>query len=242
MDKKPVNLFWTGGWDSTFRLIQLVLLLKKVVQPYYLIDHFRKSTLFEIRAIAAIKNALIEKDRRIERLILPTIFKAVNDIPPDREIAQSYRRLKKVESIGSQYEWLAYFCADEQINDMEISNETALLDEDNRTRRLLGDDLEKITTDYGIYYRLNKKSKNRDLYHIYGHYHFSIFDFTKLDMVRLSREKKFDDVMKLTWFCHTPTRGKKPCGKCKPCKVVYREGLKWRLPAAARFRYLTSRP
>lgn len=51
MDKKSVNLFWTGGWHSTFRLIQLVLLHQKVVQPYYLIDHYKKSTLFKTCAM-----------------------------------------------------------------------------------------------------------------------------------------------------------------------------------------------
>jgi len=35
---EPINLFWTGGWDSTFRLIQLVFVNKKTVHPYYIID------------------------------------------------------------------------------------------------------------------------------------------------------------------------------------------------------------
>ena len=41
--KKIVNLLWTGGWDSTFRLCQLILVKRKNVQPYYIIDNKRKS-------------------------------------------------------------------------------------------------------------------------------------------------------------------------------------------------------
>ena len=35
---RAVKLLWTGGWDSTFRLLQLLLLYEKKVQPYYIID------------------------------------------------------------------------------------------------------------------------------------------------------------------------------------------------------------
>ncbi len=37
------HLFWTGGWDSTFRLLQLLLDEHKAVQTYYLLDSFRAS-------------------------------------------------------------------------------------------------------------------------------------------------------------------------------------------------------
>ena len=58
-------------------------------------------------------------------------------------------------------------------------------------------------------------------------------------MFEISKEKGFYDVMELTWFCQMPTRFSNPCGKCQPCRVAYHEGLKWRLPAIARFRYYT---
>ena len=47
-NNQPINLFWTGGMDSTFRLIQLTVVYNKVVQPYYIIDPNRNSILFEI--------------------------------------------------------------------------------------------------------------------------------------------------------------------------------------------------
>ena len=236
---KPINLFWTGGWDSTFRLIQLAFIHKKTVRPYYIIDPGRNSTSLEIRAMTNIKEALIKKRPEIEDLILPTIFKELNQIQPNQTITESYKRLTLKESIGIQYEWLARFCADEGINNVEISNETAIFDEDNRTRKLLGDDLDKFETEYGIYYKLNNRAKKKDVYKIYGNFKFPVFDFTKLDMFELSKKLGFDDIMKLTWFCHTPTKKNNPCGKCHPCQTVYHEGLKWRLPLTAKWRYHT---
>ena len=31
----PRRLLWTGGWDSTYRLLDLLLVQKQHVQPYY---------------------------------------------------------------------------------------------------------------------------------------------------------------------------------------------------------------
>lgn len=236
---EPVKLFWTGGWDSTFRFIQLLLIHKMVVQPYYIIDPGRDSTLIEIRVMSEIKKALVEKKPELTHLILPTIFKELNQIEKSEQIAESYKRLTIVENIGRQYEWLARFCDDEGIKDIEISNETAIFDEDNRTRKLLSDDLERFETERGVYYKLSERGKNSDVYKIYGNYIFPVFDYTKLDMVEICKKQDVLDVMNLTWFCHSPDRYNKPCGKCHPCRTVVREGLSWRLPFRAKLRYYT---
>ena len=52
---EPINLFWTGGWDSTFRLLQLIIVFRKRVQPYYIIDTTRKSVQNEKQAINKIR-------------------------------------------------------------------------------------------------------------------------------------------------------------------------------------------
>ena len=54
-ESKPINLLWTSGWDSTFRLLQLVVEQKVSVQPIYIIDTGRASTLTEIKSMDIIK-------------------------------------------------------------------------------------------------------------------------------------------------------------------------------------------
>ncbi|MEM2293044.1 MAG: hypothetical protein QXX41_07180, partial [Nitrososphaerota archaeon] len=75
-----VNLFWTGGWDSTFRLLYLVFVKKKSVQPFYIVDTGRPSTLHELRAMHVIKEEVAKRDPQLANLIKPTIIVSVHDI------------------------------------------------------------------------------------------------------------------------------------------------------------------
>ena len=47
---------------------------------------------------------------------------------------------------------------------------------------------------------------------------------TKLDMKKYYLEWDCEDIMDLTWFCHTPIKGK-PCGWCNPCNQTIYKGL-----------------
>ena len=38
MKTEPIKLLWTGGFDSTFRILYILVVEKKHVQPYYIID------------------------------------------------------------------------------------------------------------------------------------------------------------------------------------------------------------
>ena len=63
-----IYLFWTGGYDSTFRLCQLLIKYKKKVQPIYIsdpnLDNYenkktkRKNHKNEINAMIKIRNKL----------------------------------------------------------------------------------------------------------------------------------------------------------------------------------------
>ena len=236
---KPVPLFWTGGFDSTFRLAQLLLLYRKPVQPYYILDHGRNSTVQELKAMNSIKKLIFEKSPESKNLLQATKFKALDEIRENKGITDSYMRLVQQESIGIQYEWLARFCAELGIEGMEISLETAIHEADNRTRKLLGNDLDRFETDTGVCYRLNPGAEGMDKYAVYGRLKFPAYDFTKAGKYAYACEHRFDDILRLTWFCHMPARNSKPCGKCHPCRAVYREGLKWRLPLSAKVRYHT---
>ena len=35
-DKDPEYVFWTGGYDSTFRICELLIIYKRPVQPVYI--------------------------------------------------------------------------------------------------------------------------------------------------------------------------------------------------------------
>ena len=49
------TLLWTGGWDSTFRLLYHVLIDKQPVQPIYFINPDRQSLREELKSMALIR-------------------------------------------------------------------------------------------------------------------------------------------------------------------------------------------
>ena len=63
--KGNVNILWTGGWDSTFQLLSLLLLHGRKVTPYYLIDAERLSTV-SYGEEQPLDSEDLEKNRRAE--------------------------------------------------------------------------------------------------------------------------------------------------------------------------------
>ncbi|HYD83353.1 MAG TPA: hypothetical protein VEA63_04860, partial [Opitutus sp.] len=58
-----VDLLWTGGWDSTYRLLDLVLRKSRTVAPHYVVDPDRSGTIQELRAMRAIRQEAAKSDR-----------------------------------------------------------------------------------------------------------------------------------------------------------------------------------
>src|SRR4051794_16587124 len=97
-----VDLLWTGGWDSTFRLLQLLLLHRVPVVPHYLEDPTRASTQIELRTMARIGEHLGEAYPYTRELLQPLRIVAVADVAGDPEIAAALRDIRKRSFIGSQ--------------------------------------------------------------------------------------------------------------------------------------------
>ena len=109
---KTVNVLWTRGWDSTFRILQLST-KEIIIQPYYLKDN-RKSEKKELDTIYSLTKEI--RSLASTRCILnELITMSVSDVDKDKDISQAYKEvcqmLKKLNNghLGTQYEWLARF-------------------------------------------------------------------------------------------------------------------------------------
>jgi 7-cyano-7-deazaguanine synthase in queuosine biosynthesis len=233
VDQNIARLFWTGGWDSTFRLLQLLLLQKKKVQTYYLIDEDRLSTGIELRTMKIIKKHLFEKYPTTKGLMLPTVFKAVYDIQPNQDLTKKYNRILEHDHIGTQYEWLARFCSEAGIEGVELGIEKG---EQTGAYKVLGAFLVQSGTKEDSYYKFNEEFSDTDEYGLFKFYNFPLFNIAKIDMQNIAGNEGFEDLLELTWFCHTP-RNNRPCGVCTPCVLAIEEGLERRIPLSSRFRY-----
>ena len=225
-----IRLLWTAGWDSTFRLLEALLVRRKAVQPYYLIDSGRPSTPNELRAMEQIAAAISTAfPQSAGRLRPPTIVE-VADLRPDPDITWRFERLRLRSHLGGQYDWLARFAAQHGLTDLELA-----IHRDDHAAEFLQRHV--VSEDGGgdPFFRLRDEPPDDDL-QIFRHFRFPVFDKTKRDMAGAARGHGFADVMELTWFCHIPAPDGQPCGRCNPCRYTIDEGLARRIPLRTRLR------
>lgn len=227
---QPVHLLWTGGWDSTFQLLRLLLVHRLPVRPIYLVDSRRSSLDVELRTMDRIRTALAEHYPETRQLMLPTLSEDISRLPANPEIEQAYARLNAECPIGSQYEWLAKFCRGQGLHDVEVGFE--------RTRNGAG----ALLTDLGVagtsaagypVHRISPDGRHPDAQLVFGAYACPLFEISKQEMAREVDARGWRPIMLETWFCHRPA-GTEPCGICNPCLGVIQAGLGWRIPSRRR--------
>jgi hypothetical protein len=224
------KVLWTGGWDSTFRVLYLVLVEKCPVQTYYIIDPFRWSLVHEFKAMNSVKRLLKQRYPELSALMLPTLYFDKTDVGENAHLSACYEGLK--ERLGGQYEWLSIWADQFGLSEIELVIE--------RSDSVVG--CRSVVVNYLYddgkgYCVIDEKYKNTPVYDLFHHFIFAITDITKVDMRRISVENNFEDILNLSWFCHRPTFFSKPCGTCNPCKHTYAKGLGDRLGWYGNFMY-----
>ena len=225
-----IRLLWTAGWDSTFRLLDALLVRGKSVQPYYLVDPGRPSTPHELRAMERIAAEVRARHAELAGRLAKPIVSDLQQLLPDAQITARFERLRARSHLGGQYDWLARFATQERLTDLELA-----IHRDDRAAAFLHAHVVREEGGGDPYYRLRDGPPDDDL-RIFERFRFPVFDQTKRDMERAARERGFADLMELTWFCHIPTPDGRPCGRCNPCRYTIAEGLARRVPLRARLR------
>jgi len=228
-----VNFFWTGGWDSTFRLLQLLLIEKKIVQPNYLKFPtrnsnnnnipIRKTTDKEIETMGEIRQYLSKEYPHTDDLLLPTIFIDAQKIKPNDRITDSYHKIVKSTYIGNQYEVLARFAEQYSIDNIELCIEST------SNPHTVIEDFVRIDNKSGLF-RIDNVSAPEHIQTFFQNFSFPILKMSKLDMENYAQKSDWLEILNMTWFCHKPIFGRFPCGSCNPCIYVYEDGMGWRIP------------
>lgn len=239
-ENTPIKLLWTGGLDSTYRLLELVFEKKLPVQTIYVKDPTRPSTKMELSTMEKIIKMVEMKNSDGAALILPTLFFELDEIPKNEEISQTFKELQKIRHIGHQYDWLARFCKWQGFNDLELGvikkgevssygeslsqSFAPFLEEDENGVSALNESKVNSAID---------KAKARLYFELFKYYRFPIIKHSKQEMLALARAKGWQGIIENTWFCHRPKKGK-PCGKCNPCRTAVSEGLGYTIPFSSR--------
>lgn len=229
--RHAATLLWTGGWDSTFRLLQLLLLHRVPVRPLYLTDATRPSTQHELSTMARIRRYLHEAYPHTRELLRPPRIAAVDDVAVDAGIADALREIRKRSYIGDQYAWLPAFCKQAAIGDIELGVHV-----DDKVQALVRPFAMEFEHPAGYRsVRVDPRHAGTAEYRLFRWFSFPLFHVDKVGMARRAEAEGWRDVMDMTWFCHAPVRDA-PCGSCAPCVYTIEEGLAHRVPASRRAR------
>jgi hypothetical protein len=227
--KGSVALLWTSGWDSTYRMLELLLLHRVAVEPHYLTDPTRASTQMELQAMAHIAAHLREAYPHTRELLGPLRITAVAEVAHDPAIATALRQVRKRSFIGSQYEWLPAFCRQNAIDGIELSVHV-----DDKVQALLRSFATEFEHPAGFRsVRVDPVHVGSAEYALFGCFSFPLFHIDKLGIGREAEARGWGAIMDMTWFCHTPAHGR-PCGICAPCVYTIEEGLAHRVPRSRR--------
>jgi hypothetical protein len=223
----PVNMFWTGGWDSTFRLLQAILLEKREVQPYYIIDHLRQSAGLEVYTMEVIRESILKNYPGLESYLHPTFYHNQEHIEPDEIVTDAWNRLNTHFHVGSQYEWLQRFSRQFDLNSIDV----ALFKDPNGSKSpLFRQWYNAFINHQPLPDSPYQKEITEDLSTLFEGFNFPVMSLKKTEMLEIAREKNWMPFMKHTRFCHRPKVHISPCGICKPCRQVSVDGMEWRIP------------
>lgn len=107
--KGTVAVLWTGGWDSSYRVVELSK-QNVNIQPVYILDEARKSNQRERAAIEKITE-LLKQRKETKATFLPMDIIKVSDIPEDKKITSAWKQLNKEFDYGIQHDWTARVAA-----------------------------------------------------------------------------------------------------------------------------------
>lgn len=222
-----IDLLWTGGWDSTFRLLQLARVGAEI-QPHYIRNQDRSSLKKELQAMKEIRRKVIEKFP--EACVREIEMFDHSEIIICEEFTQAHHRLSLRESLGTQYVYIASYCKQKNIKNIELSIEQGI-----PSRPAVLPCLENTETDQNER-RVIAKNSDKDLLCLFGQFSFPVLSLTKLDMLDDAKKNGLLEILNMTWFCHQPVFGK-PCGTCVPCSATIKDGLQYRFSALPLAKY-----
>lgn len=220
--RAPVRLLWTGGWDSSFRLLQLLLVEHRRVQPIYVLTPARRSTVQELRTMRALRAGAVARSQD-PALLAPTEVHIRTQYAPSAQLRALHEAIAAEAHIGWQYLNLAAVAQARGWHGVELGMEAY---EDGPTalqRLVFQDDRGGLSDHPGSA--------------LFQYWSFPLLRTTKGQMARIAEDHGFLDLLLQRWFCHDPLLGQ-PCGACRPCRLANHDGVRFAPPSLARARLL----
>ena len=216
-------LYWTGGYDSTFRLCEMLVDEGKIVQPIYValvLDNdcqseetctklwLRRNRKEEYAAMENVADKIKEKYPHLKERLLKTLI--IDEHIKDDTFNFNFEKLFYSKNLWPkkrkthQYLFLSKYATYHKkhidIGVLGIHKKALLA-------KFLKKNLKKTKDNFVI------EIKNHPLYYV----SFPLYGRSKEDLLEKAQINGYADILQLTWSCWFPKDGK-PCGKCPMCK------------------------
>lgn len=226
---KHVNILWTGGWDSTFRLCQLSRMDGVEVQPVYFYKEGvsdRTNWKKEIQAQNTLL-PLIRQKEATKACILNPIRLTEKDLPQSKNFDQAFEKWKSSPLMPGQLHFLGKLPL--LFPKLEYCIEGPTL-----KRRQQGFKLGKTQVfleEHGFrfhfrpdgYADMDTSQADPELKLLWGGFTFPILGITEMAMVPIIRSWGYEALFKYTWTCDYG--GEEPCGVCHNCETKWASGM-----------------
>ena len=230
MQKREVHILWTGGLDSTYRVVELSQ-TDCVIHPHYIIINGRGTVENELKAISDITDILNSDERTIAKLMPVETF-PMTELEMYADIQSAWNHLHEKKYFNSsQYPLLARYARQKRLklemgiqfsengSVTEVVDESYLVDCPEHEDVMMIDPI-KGSQEWASYTLFKDCLFPKSLYHK-----------TKREEIEELRSQGYDKVLKKVWTCFHPVFGM-PCGHCFPCKSARKEGTGVLVPFA----------
>lgn len=231
-DPKKCHVLWTGGYDSSFRVLQALIDEDKTVQPIYISDLIdnepgkkthRKNKDQEYNAMNKIRDFFGKKFPEKKDKLLDVID--IKKIELDDDTKYHMDELKKKKSVRRstcQYGAISQLSKDINVGrhgDDIIYLELGVVKEDYRVDKFrnigifntINNNIDKSS--YKISSNLNHNSVN-----LFRYCRFPLIDVNKKEMLEIAGKGGYSDILVHSWSCWYPKEDGSTCGKCIMCK------------------------
>jgi len=213
----PIQLFWTGGLDSTFRLLQILWEGSRPVQPIYIEDPNRPSLATENATRAKIRLAVLRDHPELAERFLEEKTYPRAEVVIHPEVRDGFRELASRFHVGGQYEFLAAFAREYAHGPIEV----CFTWQPKTKKEALNAHIESLMQGTGHDCRIETDPPHP----IFKDFRFPVIHVSKTEMGVIAKELGFESYLSETWYCSKPTPDGQACGLCNPCRIARADGV-----------------